>query len=189
HSDRCCITPQADATWTNFTTMVSGGPITLHSQFIQYRAVFASADPDLTPSLDDIVITTGHAPVANADSAVVPQNGLHLFAATGPSALTANDTDVDPGAVLQVVGVTARSHGSAVLGADGSVTYTPATNYSGPDAFTYTVSDGLLTAVGQVTVDVRLGNIAPVAVDDVYNVNEDSPLVVPASAGVLSNDT
>src|SRR5262249_23454247 len=67
-------TPTPDATWTNFTPMVSGGPITLHSQFIQYRAVFASADPDLTPSLDDIVITTGHAPVANADSAVVPQN-------------------------------------------------------------------------------------------------------------------
>ena len=28
---------------------------------------------------------------------------------------------------------------------DGSVAYTPTLNYNGPDAFTYTVSDGLLT--------------------------------------------
>ena len=62
-----------------------------------------------------------------------------------------------------VVAVTTPSHGVAMVHADGSVDYTPAANYYGPDAFTYTVSDGLLTASATVTIDVRDGNIPPVA--------------------------
>ena len=33
------------------------------------------------------------------------------------------------------------SHGTVVVNADGSYTYTPATNYNGTDSFTYTVTD------------------------------------------------
>jgi hypothetical protein len=39
--------------------------------------------------------------------------------------LVGNDTDVDS-ATLSVVSLTAPLHGSAVVNADGSVTYTPA---------------------------------------------------------------
>src|SRR4029079_14848489 len=76
-----------------------------------------------------------------------------------------------------------------VVNDDGSVIYTPAANYSGPNAFVYTVSDGLLTATATVSLTVRFGNIPPVAVNDVYGVDEDSTLTVPAAAGVLANDT
>ena len=34
------------------------------------------------------------------------------------------------------------AHGTVVVNADGSYTYTPAANYNGADSFTYTVSDG-----------------------------------------------
>ena len=41
-----------------------------------------------------------------------------------------------------VSGVSAPAHGTAVVNADGTITYTPAANYNGADSFTYTVSDG-----------------------------------------------
>jgi hypothetical protein len=45
----------------------------------------------------------------------------------------------------------------------GAVTYTPATNYSGPDAFTFTVSDGTLLATGVASITVlTVTNIPPV---------------------------
>jgi len=36
----------------------------------------------------------------------------------------------------------------------GAVTYTPATNYNGPDFFQFTVSDGSLLATGSVAITV-----------------------------------
>jgi VCBS repeat-containing protein len=182
-------TPTPDGSWSPFVPIASAGPLSLQSQFIQYRANLTSSNSDITPQLEDIIISTGHAPVANPDSAIVPQSGSHVFQASGASSLTANDTDADAGDILRVVGVTAPSHGSAILNADGSVTYTPTAAYSGPDAFTYTVSDGLLSSSATVSIDVRSGNIPPVATNDFYNVNEDSTLTVPAAIGVLANDS
>src|SRR5262249_32796554 len=145
-------TPVPDATtWTAFAPIASAGPLTLSSQYIQYRAVLSSASAAVTPRLDDIIITTAHAPVANPDSAIVAQNGSHIFQAAGSTSLTANDTDADPGDVLHVVGVTTPGHGLAALNDDGSVSYTPVANYIGPDAFSYTVSDGLLTSSALVS--------------------------------------
>ncbi|HXI27390.1 MAG TPA: N,N-dimethylformamidase beta subunit family domain-containing protein, partial [Vicinamibacterales bacterium] len=177
-----------DATWSDFQPMSSGGPLTLNSQYIQYRAVLATTDAAVTPALEDIIISTGHAPVAHPDSAIVPENGTHLFPYAGPGSLTENDTDADND-LLRVVGVTPASHGTVVLNADGSVRYTPLTNYSGPDAFTYTVGDGLLTSSATVSLDVRFGNVPPVAVNDFYTINEDATLTVPSAIGVLVNDT
>ena len=52
-------------------------------------------------------------------------------------------------------GVSAAGARHAVANADGTITYTPAANYSGADSFTYTVSDGQggsATATVSVTV-------------------------------------
>ena len=55
----------------------------------------------------------------------------------------ANDTDVDhPHSALTAVIHTSPTHGTVTLNADGSFTYTPALNYSGPDGFFYRASDG-----------------------------------------------
>ena len=182
-------TPTPDGSWSAFIPVAAPGPLALNSRFIQYRAEMTSSDPNQTPALEDIIISTGHAPVAVADAAIVPENGSHTFPASGPGSLTFNDTDADVNDTLHVVAVTPPAHGTAVVNGDGSVTYTPTANYSGPDAFTYTVSDGLLTASATVTLDVRFGNIAPVANNDFYTTNEDTTLTVPAAAGILANDT
>jgi hypothetical protein len=99
-------------------------------------------------------------------------------------AVLANDGDVD-GDVLSVASVTVPASGAAVIEPDGSITYTPAPEYSGPDAFEYTISDGAGgTAWGHVTVDVSAIDHSPVAIDDSVAASEDSVVSVP----VLAND-
>ena len=127
----------------------------LSSQYIQYRADLTTTDSAQTPSLEDIIITTGEAPVAVNDSFNVGQNRSRTMPTSGPGSLTFNDVDGDtPNDHLRVTAITPPSHGTASLNADGSVVYTPTLNYNGPDAFTYIVSDGLLTVVG-IRVDQR----------------------------------
>jgi len=59
------------------------------------------------------------------------------------------------GGTLSVASVTQGAHGTAAINADGTVTYTPAAGYAGPDSFDYTVTDGNgNTATGTVSVTV-----------------------------------
>jgi hypothetical protein len=97
----------------------------------------------------------------------------------------ANDTDVD-GDQLAVSAVTPPGHGSAAFVADGSVTYTPALDYTGPDSFDYSVIDGAGgSATAHVDVMVVAVNHAPVAGADVATTAEDTA----TSIDVLANDT
>jgi hypothetical protein len=51
--------------------------------------------------------------------------------------------DVSPlGYTLTVTSVSAPSHGTTKLNANGTITYTPVAGYAGTDTFSYTVSDG-----------------------------------------------
>src|SRR4029079_12336598 len=181
-------TPTPGAGWTAWQPIAAPGALNLNARYIQYQAVLTSSDVNVTPSLDDIILSTGHAPVAANDSIVVPENGVTTLPTSGPGSLTVNDTDAD-GDPLEVISAGPASHGAVVVLEDGSVRYTPAANYNGPDSFAYTVNDGLMPSSAVVAVDVRFGNIAPVANADFYTVNEDSALGVPAASGVLKNDT
>jgi hypothetical protein len=182
-------TPDAeDGTWSAWASVASPGPLALSSRYIQYRAVLATADPAVTPDLQDVIVSTGQAPVAVNDSIIVPENGTVTLPATGPGSLVANDTDADNDA-LEVVAAGPASHGTVLVNFDGSVRYTPAANYNGPDSFVYTVSDGLLTSSAVVSIDVRFGNIPPVANNDFYTTAEETTLIVAAATGILRNDT
>ncbi len=84
----------------------------------------------------------------------------------------ANDSDPesDP---LTITAVSTPTHGSAAI-TSGGISYTPMTGYSGPDSFTYTITDGRggsATATVSVTVNpASESNQAPIAVDDADNV-------------------
>ena len=70
----------------------------------------------------------------------------------------ANDTDAD-GGTLSVLSAGTPSHGSLVLNADQTITYTPNAGFEGDDTFTYVVSDGQGgTDTGAVTVTVGADN-------------------------------
>ncbi|MFP4597744.1 MAG: Ig-like domain-containing protein [Persicimonas sp.] len=73
-----------------------------------------------------------------------------------------NDTDVD-GDSLSIDSVGTPSNGAVVDNNDGTVDYTPATDFNGTDTFSYTVTDGDLTDTAEVTVTVEPVNDAPVA--------------------------
>src|SRR5204862_327373 len=53
----------------------------------------------------------------------------------------ANDTDVDAGDTKAIASVTQGAHGAVTINADGTLTYSPASNYNGPDSFTYVAKD------------------------------------------------
>ncbi len=68
-----------------------------------------------------------------------------------------NDGDVD-GDALSVTQVTVPAHGTAVIEADNTITYTPAPSYFGSDTFTYTIADPSgATANQDVSIMVILG--------------------------------
>src|SRR5262249_60724928 len=75
------------------------------------------------------------APVAQNDTAATNED----TPASG-NVLT-NDSDVD-GNSLSAVLVSGPTHGSLMLNADGSFTYTPSADYNGADSFTYKANDG-----------------------------------------------
>jgi CshA-type fibril repeat protein len=118
------------------------------------------------------------APVAVADTASVEEDSSVLVD------VLANDTDID-GDTLRILSVDAATNGATVIEA-GQIRYTPNEDFNGTDSFRYTVTDdqgGETSAT--VTVRVTPVNDAPVAVDDVATVLEDSV----ARIDVVANDT
>jgi len=101
----------------------------------------------------------------------------------------ANDSDPD-GNPLSVQQVGQPSSGSASINADGTVTYTPGTGYSGNATFTYTACDSkgaCETAV--VTVSVAPGdNRPPLATDDIVSTRTNTAVTVDATANDIDPD-
>jgi VCBS repeat-containing protein len=116
----------------------------------------ASTSAPATVTVD--VAGVNDRPIADADTLEATEDTAVIFAA---AQLLGNDTDVD-GDTLVIASVTSGVGGTAVLNADGSVTFTPAGDFNGRADFTYTVSDGALTsAPTTVAVNVRAVNDAP----------------------------
>lgn len=76
------------------------------------------------------------------------------------AALLANDTDPDDDP-LTIVGVGTPGHGTLTDNTDGTYAYTPATDYTGTDTFTYTLTDGTDITAATVTITVTAANHVP----------------------------
>ncbi len=127
------------------------------------------------------------APVAANDAYVVAEDTL-LNVSTYGTGVLSNDADVDNATLTAVLDADAL-HGTLDLNANGSFTYTPDSNYTGPDTFTYHANDGLANSnTATVTITVTAINDAPVAVADNYDATEDTTLSILPGAGVLIND-
>ena len=137
---------------------------------------------------NDGALTSAPATVAIT---VTPVNDPPVCSAL--SATTAEDTtvsvttacsDVD-GDALSTVVVSPPAHGTVTLIGD-SLQYTPAPDYNGPDAFSYTASDGSeSSSPATVGITVTPVNDPPVAHDDTAATTSGAPV----SIDVLANDT
>jgi VCBS repeat-containing protein len=98
------------------------------------------------------------APVAAADAYTTAEDTPLTVAAPG---VLGNDSDPDHDPLSAVL-VSGPSHGTLTLNPDGSFTYTPATNHTGSDSFTYQASDGTLSSeLATVTLTVTAVNDPP----------------------------
>ena len=145
----------------------------------------AEGSGDSTDTEIVVIPPSNEAPVATDDSYSTDEDTT--FIESAPGVLT-NDTDPESDPITAVL-VSGPAHGTLTLNSDGSFTYTPSSNYNGPDSFTYKANDGTNsgnTATASITVNAV--NDTPVANDDAYSTDED--VVLNQSApGVLSNDT
>jgi regulation of enolase protein 1 (concanavalin A-like superfamily) len=137
-----------------------------HGMTVTKAGPFAGTTSPAFTALVDYVFDTAN-PILNEDAGVAanrPPNAQDDVATTSAGAplllqigdLLANDSDPD-GDPLQFTGFTQPANGSLVNNNNGSLTYTPATGFSGTDSFTYTVSDGQAQDTATVRVSVQGG--------------------------------
>ena len=114
-----------------------------------------------TPSAaaPSVAISFPAAPVANGDSYATDEDTT--LAVPAPGVLD-NDTDSDDDP-LTATDASDPAHGTLTLDEDGSFTYEPDPQYSGPDSFSYRASDGdLESAPATVAITVEAVDDGPV---------------------------
>ena len=123
-----------------------------------------------------VTVQGNRVPVVEADQATTD------FATPVVIAVLENDSDPD-GDSLNLIAVTANN-GAVQINGDNTLTYTPASGFSGNDALVYRVSDNIAVSEGQVTVTVAQ-NQAPIALDDTSSTAFNTPVTI----AVLNNDS
>ncbi len=135
------------------------------------------------PATVTLEVTPQYDPaVANADQyKLLSGTVLHVDAGSG---LLNNDLNPDQVA-LQVEVATPVTAGSLTLNPDGSFDYDPQ-GFAGRARFDYHIKDG--TGISQPATVTLIVNTPPEAVDDAFQVNEDTLLITTPATGLLAND-
>ena len=106
-----------------------------------------------------------------------------------PVTIPVLDNDEDPNDdPLTVLSVCLPENGTAVINADGTITYIPNEGFEGTDCFCYVLSDGQATDSATICVTVPQDgpvNQPPTAQDDNATTDENNPVSIP----VLTNDS
>lgn len=106
-----------------------------------------------TATVTLIIAGVDDAPIAVDDEFTVQEDGAAVLD------LIANDGDVDGDAlVIDEASLSGAAHGTVVLNADGTVTYTPAENFAGTDKFTYRLL-GAAADAGAATVALTVTEV------------------------------
>ncbi len=139
------------------------------------------------------VAAVNDAPVAVADTLNASRNTAVTYTA---AQLLGNDTDAENQA-LKIKTVSSGTGGTAVLNTDGTVTFTPTANFTGPANFTYvaaeTTSPNVQSAAATVTVNVNppaintapvVSNLARLSVNE----GDTTPISINLLDGAVDNE-
>lgn len=169
-SGTLCVTANGATITNNGTSTVTIGGTAMQINAalatLKYKptADFNTGSPSMSIGLT--VATSDHAaidtdsvaihvtPVADivADSITTPEDKPVTFnALTGAGGGNADNFE---NAARIVTSVTQAAHGTVAFTSDGRITYSPNTDYSGSDSFTYTVTSGSVTETATVSVVV-----------------------------------
>ena len=132
--------------------VIGAGTGTVNTEIYDFSGSSFHYNSDFSSSVTTFTATNDPAPSAVDDTA-----------ATSPATpvtvnVLANDSDSD-GDTLTVTGSTSPGHGSASCTTT-QCTYTPASGYTGPDSFQYTISDGH-GGTASATVNVTVSATVP----------------------------
>jgi len=146
---------------------------------------FTANDGKLDSAPTTVTITVNNvnkAPVAADQTVSINENTV--------KDITLGATDAD-GDTLTFVVVTSPTHGTlGTVSAAGVVTYTPGTDYNGPDSFTFKVNDGTVDS-NTATVSISVDNVnkPPVAADQSVSLDENTAKDITLGATDADGDT
>ncbi len=175
---------------------------------------YTITDGTLSASAELLITVTGvnDAPVALSDTNAVLENGSIDLAAG--SSLLVDDSDIDgdgltvasirTGELASTDGVDGTvgntltgTYGALTLNEDGSYSYSAtasavdalATGVTAEDVFTYTITDGTLSASAELQITVTGVNDAPIALSDTNAVLENGSIDLAAGSSLLVDDS
>ena len=121
-------------------------------------------------------------PIATNDNVTVAED-------SGPNTINVQNNDSDPdGNSFTTSILSGPSHGTATTNGN-TITYTPNSNYNGPDTITYVICDNgtpSLCDTAIVVINVTPVNDPPVAINDAASMNEDGGTI---TINVQNNDS
>ena len=116
-------------------------------------------------------------------------DGLQIRPVQEDGGVLVNDVDADGDPLTATLQFGPRN-GVVTLDESGAFRYTPFRGFSGTDTFTYTAGDGALSSTpATVTIVVQPGDEGPVARDDFFSIDEDTPFSVQVLPGAIIAET
>nr|WP_274620565.1 Ig-like domain-containing protein [Colwellia maritima] len=184
----------------NGTAVIVNNSISITPQQNFYGVLNASyivSDIHGATSVGDIVVSVSPVndlPIANNDNFNTRENDVLSIALA--QSLLSNDNDIDNDTLtVNTTPIINVSNGSLVLNSNGTFNYTPNMNFDGTDNFTYQINDGMggtsQANVVLTIIDTVTPNVAPIAVNDNFTIDEGSSPVITnlVSNHLLANDT
>jgi len=134
------------------------------TDFFTFKLNDGSADSE--PATVTIDITQNNPPVADLQPVTTAEDTPAVIN------LTASDPDGD---TLDYIIMKEPTHGK-LSGAAPNLTYTPNTNFNGPDSFNFKVNDGTVDSfAAAISITVTAVNDTPVAIANKATIQEDTP--------------
>ncbi|MDY7233224.1 Ig-like domain-containing protein [Hyalangium rubrum] len=144
---------------------------------------FTASDAQGTSAPATVSIT-----VTQVNDAPVPTAQSITTSEGSPVSITLSAVDPEGNSITFAL-ASQPAHGT-LIGTPPSLSYRPEADYSGPDSFTFTASDGQATsAPGTISITVTPVNDAPVALGQSFTVEEDTPIPVTLTGSDVDGDS